>query len=106
MKNAYTIIALTPEQITQNPFVDTDGKARFYRMIADIFGYDWNSDNFGMDCRKINVATNIQDSWYKYAEVNGINEEALTTCILMSGPKAIDTLGDNIVEIEGGAITY
>lgn len=102
MKINSTIYELTPEEIKEHPYVK-DRQPEFYIFLARTIVGD--SDAWNIDCRKINVAKNIQKSWYEDAKVNGISEYDLTMDLAMRGPKALDTLPDNCVEIlENGII--
>lgn len=102
MKINSTIYELTPEEIKEHPYVK-DRQPEFYKFIArTIVG---ESDDWNIDCRKINVAKNIQKSWYDDAKAHGIPEYDLTMDLAMRGPKALDTLPDNCVEILENGIT-
>lgn len=85
----------------------------FYDMVAREIGYT-DIDNLEYDCRKINIAANIQDKFYAfYTDVAKRNDKTLsdndikvgTTMLLaMSGPKVDETLKANEVEIFEGFI--
>lgn len=85
----------------------------FYEAVATEMGYS-NINNLEYDCRKINIAANIQDKFYAfYTDVAKRNDKTLsdndikvgTTILLaMSGPKVDETLKANEVEIFEGFI--
>ena len=87
----------------------------FYDAIATEMGYD-NINDLEYDCRKINIAANIQDNFYSYyTDVAKRNDKTLsdndikvgTTILLaMSGPKVDETLKVNEVEIFEGFICH
>lgn len=68
--------------------------------------------NLGYDCRKVNIAKNIQDGIYeKYAELGkaqNISETdvriGVTMLLACSGPKVDENLADNEVEVFDGFI--
>lgn len=99
------IIKLTPKQITKHPFVTKDGKQSFYNLIEELCK-EPDKEVISMDCTKINVAQNIQKSWYEYAEEHNIDKSSLTMTLLFAGPKAQEHLADNTVEILDGFFTY
>lgn len=97
------ICELTPDEIANHPFLTKDGKLAFYSFIAKHL--TGKSDDWKVDCRKINVAKNILNSWYDYATANGFSEHYLITNLAVYGPKALDSVPDNCVEIEEYGIT-
>lgn len=97
-------IKLTPEEIQNNPFLTKEGKAGFYRFIRKKFETAEQEVDC-IDCRKINVAENIQLAWYDYARANNIDKTELTMLLAIHGPKAFDSLPDNTVEIEDDCFT-
>ena len=104
MKNNHMVMVMSNKEIVSNPFVDKEGKSLFYRFVAEKFApYD---DIKSIDCRKINVAKDIQAAWYNYASDNGISASDLSMTILFSGPKALPELPDSTVELEDGAIEW
>lgn len=105
MKNEYMIITLTPDEITEFPFVNVETACGdFYHLIGEKFApYEKITT---IDCTKVNVAKNIQESWYEYARKNGIKTSDLTMLLLFSGPKAPETIKGNCVELEAGAIEW
>ena len=102
MKINSTIYELTPEEIKEHPYVK-NRQPEFYMFLARTIVSE--SEDWNIDCRKINVAKNIQESWYEDAKAHGISECDLTMDLAMRGPKALDTLPDNCVEILENGIT-
>lgn len=84
-----------------------------YETVAAQMGEDWSADNIRFDCTKINVskhmyakmeAAAVEELGHKYDEESIRNEFAMMWC--MSGPKAIDGLARNEVEVFDGFVTY
>lgn len=85
-----------------------------YEAVAQELGEEnWNADNIRFDCTKINVAKNIYDAMvataveqliHKASEDTIRTEFAMMWC--MSGPKEIDGLSKNEVEIFEGFIYF
>lgn len=106
MKNYYQLFKMSEKEIEENPFMTAAGAAGFYRFIVEkVLKIPYEKVQ-SIDCRKINTATNIQESWFKYARENEIPKENLAMAILMSGPKSPEYLEENYVELEAGAIEY
>ena len=81
------VCTLTQEEVETNPYCDKDHKAAFYRMFAKkAYGMSWD-DVKGLDCRKVIVSPDIQESWYKNRPAD-VSEVQLTMALAMSGPKA------------------
>lgn len=89
------------------------GLTEFYDMVATEMGCTDTSE-LKYDCRKINVAENIQNNFYayytKYARetqpelTDNDIQTGITITLLMSGPKVDIYLRDNEVEIFDGFI--
>ena len=70
---------------------------------------------YKFDCRKIDVANNIQDMFYEYytnlakGENNSLTDNdiriGITMLLAMSGPKVNEDLADNEVEIFDGFLS-
>ena len=105
MKNEHMIITMTTDEIKENPYVDKDGGAAFYRFIASKFTDSYDKIK-KIDCTKVNVAENIRDAWFDYGEGNGISGTNLAMLILLNGPKALASVPTNCVELEAEAIEY
>lgn len=84
----------------------------FYIAVAKEMKVDTSEVNF--DCRKINIAPNIQDGFYEYYSTlarekdPNISENdiktGITMLLVMSGPKVDQTLKANEVEVFDGFI--
>ena len=84
-----------------------------YESAAKEMGYT-NTKELQFDCRKINVAKNIQDGFYAYyTELDkGIDPNAsetdmrasVTMLLAIAGPKVDESLTDNEVEVFDGFI--
>lgn len=82
----------------------------FYDAVAKELGYT-DVSNLRYDCRKINVAPNIQNNFFEYYKgiaPDDITEEEVRTHIALSllvyGPKVDETLTNNEVEVFDGFI--
>lgn len=97
-----------------NPEVIGFSIVSLYEIIAQTLGEkNWNAENIQFDCTKINVAKNIYNAMessaveqfgYKHRAEDIQTEFAMLWC--MSGPKAIDGLATNEVEVEEGFISF
>ena len=82
-----------------------------YDAIATTMGYQ-NISELEYDCRKVNVAKNIQDGIYdKYIELGKeqkLSEQdiraGITMLLAISGPKVDENLADDEVEVFDGFI--
>lgn len=82
-----------------------------YDAVAMVMGYS-NINNLEYDCRKINIASNIQDGIYeRYMELGRAQNMAecdvridITMLLAVSGPKVNENLADNEVEVFDGFI--
>ena len=87
------------------------GVTELYDVIATTMGYK-NVDQLEYDCRKVNIANNIQDGIYdKYLELGKeekISEHdvrlGVTMLLACSGPKVDESLADDEVEVFDGFI--
>jgi hypothetical protein len=87
------------------------GITELYDTIATEMGFV-AVQNLEYDCRKVNIAKNIQDGIYeKYAELGKeqkISEQdvriGITMLLACSGPKVDENLADNEVEVFDGFI--
>ena len=90
-----------------------EGLSEFYDAVATEMGYSDTSE-LHYDCRKINVAKNIQDNFYDYymAELMKMCpssdkedfQNSITATLTIYGPKVDSTLKANEVEIFDGFI--
>lgn len=97
-----------------NPEIIGYSIVKLYEAVAKELGEkNWNAENIRFDCTKINVAKNIYNAMessaveefgYKHRAEDIQTEFAMLWC--MSGPKAIDGLGTNEVEVEEGFICF
>ena len=101
------IITLDENQIQTIPFASADGDAAFYQFLfTEITGKPWDECN-DMDCSRINIAENIQTSWFRqYREISDKSnldaDTALAMFLVMYGPKVDKKLKDNTVELLDG----
>lgn len=89
------------------------GIVQLFDTVAREIGYR-NTSELNYDCRKINVAKNIQDMFYEfYTQLvrkadskmpDSDIQVGITMTLAMSGPKVDETLADNEVEIFEGFI--
>ena len=88
---------------------------RLYQVIAEELGYDSTDERLHYDCRKVCISKEIQRQLYKsyealYPEQFSQNRrEALlnvTMLLTMSGPKAMEELDADTVEVEEGFLFY
>lgn len=98
-------IILTDEQITKNPFITENQESAFYNLIRQLCAKE-NKTIKSIDCTKINIARNIQNAWYDYAKAHNIDTTSLSMSLLFAGPKALERIPDNTVEILDDCITY
>jgi len=97
-----TVYLLTKEEVethqisstlsTGNPFYD------FLKAELDV-----DSEKM-LDCRKIDIAENIQTLWYITADKLGIDSVSVSMCLLSVGPKVNKDLKDNEICIYEGFI--
>lgn len=96
------IITLTPEQIKEYPFLRKKGNTEIPTLFYDFIAkHEHIPDNATIRCTHVNVAENIQSAWYDYVrEQELMSEYDFTMVLLMNGPKAVDYLDDNTVELQ------
>jgi len=88
------------------------GIYELYDTVAKELGYDVNNPDIHYDCRKINVARNIEENIYEHYKETSENkdspdiEAAITMALLLYGPKSNQELSDDEVEVEDGFISY
>lgn len=108
-------ILLSDSEIKENPFANIKKEAAFYHLITDTL-IKANATLSGesedtqtkpeINCTHINVAKNIQDSWYDYASKNNIDAASLTMSLAFAGPKALDEIPNNQVQILINCLSY
>ena len=95
------IITLTPEQVKEHPFItnkETTTARNFYDFLWEL---EHVPENAILKCTHVNVAANIQQSWYDYVKDQNLMSPAdLSMLLLMNGPKVMDYLKDNTVELQ------
>ena len=80
---------------------DTDyekGIVQFYDRVAELIGEEMGPDD-KYDCRHIEIAENIQDTFFDHYEANGYKGEDIMMLLLMSGPKVNKELKRNEVKV-------
>ena len=85
----------------------------FYDAVATEMGYTETSD-LHYDCRKVNIAKNIQDGFYEYYTANAKErnpsasdndiQTSITMILAIRGPKVDKNLKENEVEVFDGFI--
>lgn len=81
---------------------DTDyenGITQFYERAAELAGEVAGKDD-KFDCRRIEIAGNIQDKFFEYYEANGYGNDDIMTLLLMVGPKVNPELNRNEVIVQ------
>lgn len=107
-------ILLSESEIKNNPYADKEKNAVFFQYISKLIqtanktlsDTEDNTPKPTIKCTKINVAENIQQSWYNYANDNGIDKNALTMSLAFCGPKALSEIPNNQVQILEGCLSY
>lgn len=95
-----SLTILSADEIKSTPFVDKNGNAAFYRLLADARGIDW--DTIGKDAidpTKIYVSRALFENWLDDA---GSDEESesLSMLLVNYGPKVDESLEFNMVRID------
>lgn len=95
-----SLTILPADEIKSTPFVDKNGNAAFYRLLADARGIDW--DTIGKDAidpTKIYVSRALFENWLNNA---GSDEEreSLSMLLVNYGPKVDESLEFNMVRID------
>ena len=95
-----SLTILPIEEIKSTPFVDKNGNAAFYRLLADARGMNW--DTIGKDAidpTKIYVSRALFDEWMDYAETKA-EKTSLAMLLVNYGPKVDESLEFNMVRID------
>lgn len=89
-----------------NSFCEKWNMTDFYERAAQELGMEVDKDSI-YDCRKINVSSDILSSWInRYEEIYGKgNVHQLITCLLFMGPKAMEYLTRDEIEVFPGFIS-
>ena len=106
------ILTLTPEQMNENGFFKKDednvpfASNKFFKLIThEVSGRDF-SEVEQIDCTKIKIANDIQESWFQEGKDNGHEMTNMIGFLLMYGPAVKQELKEHQVEVENGAITF
>ena len=92
------IITLEKSELENKPFINEDGDASFYRLLAQALDIDWDTmPTNAIDPRKIYVAPSLVTYWF---DTINLEEETLSSMILIYGPKQDDALAFNQVRID------
>ena len=95
-----TFVTLPAEKTKSTPFVDKNGNAAFYRLLAETRGMDWDSVGKDViDPTKIYVSRALFENWLNDA---GSDEERefLSMLLVNYGPKVDETLDIYTVRID------
>lgn len=95
-----TFVTLPAEKAKSTPFVDKNGNAAFYRLLAETRGMDW--DDIGKDAidpTKIYVSRSLFENWLGDAGSDG-EREFLAMLLVNYGPKVDETLDAHTVRID------
>lgn len=95
-----SLTILPIEKIKSTPFIDKNGNAAFYRLLADARGMNW--DTIGKDAidpTKIYVSRSLFENWL---DDTGSDEEreSLSMLLVNYGPKVDESLKFNMVRID------
>lgn len=94
------VLQLTNREICDNPIIkviNDEATLGFYPFICSKAGLDSTGKIF--DCTKINIAKDIQESWYDYIKSLNMDLVAFTMFLLDKGPKVDDNLSKGQVFI-------
>lgn len=95
-----TFVTLPAEKAKSTPFVDKNGNAAFYRLLAETRGMDWDAvGKDTIDPTKIYVSRAMFENWLGDA---GSDEkrESLAMLLVNYGPKVDETLDIHTVRID------
>ena len=82
----------------------TCGISELYDTVAIIMGIS-DISKAVYDCRKLSITKKVLDCMYEFYRLENRDDEFITTCMLLYGPKA-DLDGDGYeVEVEDGFVT-
>lgn len=101
MEGVYTVdkhILLSEQQMQQS-------LGCFYREVAEMAGYKENEDTL-YDCRKILIASNVQEAIIRYYETMQpeISREQVIILLAISGPKVDFALKENEIVLQPGFV--
>lgn len=95
-----TFVTLPAEKAKSTPFVDKNGNAAFYRLLAETRGMDWDAvGKDAIDPTRIYVSRGLFENWLGDA---GSDEEreSLAMLLVNYGPKVDETLDIRTVRID------
>ena len=120
----YTTYKMTDEEIEAHPFVGKNEEPAFYKYILEkVCGVNYDEIDY-CRCSEIDVAKNIQERWFEQEKKRIIDEHVakygyepneytlkeaetqLTMRLVISGPKAMEDLPDNMIRISDTFIEY
>lgn len=120
----YTTYKMTDEEIETYPFLGKDGEPAFYNYILEkVCGVKHDEIDY-CRCSEIDVAKNIQESWFEKEKQRIIDEyvakygyepdehtlkeanAGLMMRLAINGPKAMEDLPDNMIRISDTFIEY
>ena len=82
----------------------TCGISELYDNVAKIMGVS-DLSKVVYDCRKLSITKKVLDCMYEFYRLENRDDEFITTCMLLYGPKA-DLDGESYeVEVEDGFVT-
>ena len=102
-------ITLSQNDIQDNPFINAHGDACFYRKLVSIIGepFGKNFDDISsLDCTRILVSSDIQDTWIEAMSQAGHPSESIMMTLANWGPKADDSLEAHTVVLQDGALQF
>lgn len=95
-----TFVTLPAEKAKSTPFVDKNGNAAFYRLLAETRGMDWDAvGKDAIDPTRIYVSRGLFENWL--GDVGSDEErESLAMLLVNYGPKVDETLDIHTVRID------
>lgn len=78
------------------------GITELYDRVAKQLGFNPTVSRY--NCTKITVAKNIADNIFDYYKDQGVEESSVGMTWVIYGPKAVETLDHNEIEIEDGFV--
>ena len=103
------ILALTQDEVRDNPFVDGNGDAAFYRKAVSVACAPLRKDYedvASLDCTRILVSPDIQDAWIESMREMGHPSESIMMTLANWGPKADKSLAERTVVFQEGALAF
>lgn len=103
------MLALTQDEVRGNPFVDGNGDAAFYRKAVSVACAPLRKDYedvASLDCTRILVSPDIQDTWIESMQEMGHTPESVMMTLANWGPKADASLAERTVVFQEGALSF